>query len=182
MQTSFYSHTELQSLGFKHIGQGCLISRKACFYNQGLISIGDNVRIDDFCILSGEVTLGSHIHISPYVALYGAAGIEFKDYTGISAHSTIYSEMDDFSGDYLVGSIHAESKRRLRGGRVTVSAYAHIGAHCLIFPDLTIAEGCVIGACSMLRKSTEPWGIYFGIPAARQRERSRNMLTLPDEQ
>ena len=29
-----------------------------------------------------------------------------EDYVGISPRTTIYSAMDDFSGDYLVGPIH----------------------------------------------------------------------------
>lgn len=60
-QTSFYSEEELRALGFKSIGKGCRISRKACFYGVESMSVGDNVRIDDFCILSGSITLGSHI-------------------------------------------------------------------------------------------------------------------------
>lgn len=163
-------------MGFKSIGKGCIISRKASFYGIRNMSIGDNVRIDDFCILTGKITLGSHIHISAYVALYGAEGIEFKDYTGISARSTIYSAMDDFSGDFLVGPIHPEGTTHVIGGKVTIERYTQIGAHCLVFPNLTIAEGNVIGACTMVRHSTEPWGMYVGLPAKRLKERNKNML------
>lgn len=174
--TSFYSEEELLSMGFKSIGKGCMISRKACFYGVGKMSIGNNVRIDDFCLLSGNIKLGNNIHISAYVALYGAEGIEFENYTGISSRSTIYSAMDDFSGDYLVGPIHPEEFTHVTGGKVTVKAYTQIGANVLVFPNLTIGEGCVIGACSMVRKSLEPWGIYYGIPVLRHKDRSNGML------
>ncbi len=76
---SFYSEQELKSLGFKSVGEDVRISRKASFYGTKDISIGDNVRIDDFCILSGEITLHSHIHISAYCALYGRFGIEVEE-------------------------------------------------------------------------------------------------------
>ena len=89
--TSFYSDDELQQIGFKSIGKNVKISRKASIYSPQNISIGDNVRIDDFCILSGNITLGSHIHISAYVALYGAMGIVMENYSGISPKSVIYS-------------------------------------------------------------------------------------------
>lgn len=173
---SFYSEKELQEIGFKSIGQNVKLSRKASIYSPSKISIGDNVRIDDFCILSGSITLGNHIHISAYVALYGAEGIEFEDYTGISARSTIYSAMDDFSGDFLVGPIHPDEYTHIIGGKVTVKAYTHIGANVLIFPNLTIGEGCVVGACSMVRKDLEPWGIYYGLPVQRVKERSQGLL------
>lgn len=173
---SFYSEKELQEIGFKSIGRNVKLSRKASIYSPGKISIGDNVRIDDFCILSGSITLGNNIHISAYVALYGAEGIEFEDYTGISARSTIYSAMDDFSGDFLVGPIHPEEYTHITGGKVIVKSYTQIGANVLVFPNLTIGEGCVVGACSMVRKDLEPWGIYYGLPVQRAKDRRKGLL------
>lgn len=173
-----YSDIELKTMGFKTIGKGCMISRKASFYGIENISIGNNVRVDDFCILSGSVILGDNIHISAYVALYGSMGIEFEDYTGISARSTIYSAMDDFSGDYLIGPIHPEEFTHITGGKVTIKSYSQIGANVVIFPNLTIGEGCVVGACSMVRKDLSPWGIYYGLPARRHKERNKGLLQL----
>ena len=175
-KTSFYSDDELAAIGFKTIGKGCKISRKTSLYGVEKMSIGNNVRIDDYCILSGSISLGNNIHISAYVALYGAEGIELEDYTGISARSTIYSAMDDFSGDYLVGPIHSEKYTHVVGGRVTVKAYTQIGANVLVFPNLTIGEGCVVGACSMVRKDLDSWGVYYGIPVKRVKERKNGML------
>lgn len=174
--TSFYTNQELIDLGFKSVGKNCKISRKASFYGCSQISIGDNVRIDDFCIISGNVTFGNNIHISAYVALYGAEGIVFEDFTGISARSTIYSAMDDFSGDYLIGPIHPEEYTHVTGGKVTVKRYTQIGANVLVLPNLTIGEGCAIGACSMVRKSLDAWGVYFGLPVKRMKERSKGLF------
>lgn len=174
--TSFYSEEELLSMGFKSIGKGCCISRKASFYGISRMSIGDNVRIDDFCILSGNITIGSHVHISAYVALYGAEGIVFEDYTGISPRSTIYSAMDDFSGDYLIGPIHPEEYTNVTGGPVIVKQYSQIGCNSVIFPNLTIEEGVVVGACSLVKHSLVSWCIYTGIPAKKMKERSKVLI------
>lgn len=174
-QTSFYSEEELSSLGFRSIGRGCLISRKSCFYGIERMTIGDNVRIDDFSILSGDITLGSNIHISAYVALYGSKGIIMEDFTGISARTTVYSAMDDFSGEYLIGPIHPEGTTNVTGGTIVIKQFSQVGAHCVIMPSLTLAEGTIIGASSLVRHSTEPWGIYYGIPARFVRKRSQEM-------
>ena len=173
---SHYTQEELESMGFNSIGNNCMISKKASFYGTSKITIGNNVRIDDFCIISGNVKLGNNIHISAYVALYGTFGIEFEDNTGISARGTIYSAMDDFSGDYLIGPMNPEEYTNVTGGKVLVKQYSQIGANTLIFPNLTIGEGCVVGACSMVRKSLESWGIYYGIPVKRQKERKKGLL------
>ena len=41
-----------------------LISKKVSIYSPQKISIGNNVRIDDFCILSGNITLGNYCRIA----------------------------------------------------------------------------------------------------------------------
>lgn len=163
--TSFYTKDELLAIGFKSVGERVMISRKASFYGASRMTIGNNVRIDDFCILSGNITLGNNIHISAYVALYGAMGIELEDYTGISPRSTIYSAMDDFSGDCLIGPIHPDGFTNVTGGKVTLKKFSQIGANCVVFPNLTISEGAVTGAMSLVTHSLEPWTVNTGIPA-----------------
>lgn len=173
---SFYSKEDLANLGFKGLGDNVLISKKACFYGISNISIGNNVRIDDFSILSGHISIGSHIHISAYAAIYGSKGVIMEDYTGLSPRATIYSAMDDFNGDYLIGPIHEGSLINVTGGMVRICKYAQVGANSIIFPDLTIGEGAVVGAASVVKKSLEPWHIYAGIPVKKIKERSKNLL------
>lgn len=173
---SFYSEEELRVLGLKKYGTNVKISRNAKFYGAQNISIGDNVRIDDFCILSGHITLGSNIHISAYVALYGAEGIVLEDYTGISPRSTIFSAMDDFGGDYLIGPIHDENLTNVTGGAVILKRFSQIGAHCVIFPNITIGEGTVLGAMALATKDLPSWGIYVGQPCRRIGDRKKGLL------
>lgn len=175
---SFLTESEIQSIGFKSVGKGCLISRNARFYGPQNMIIGDYVRIDDFCVLSGIIKLGNHIHISAFVALYGAMGIVFEDCSGISARGTIYSAMDDFSGDYMIGPMLPEEMTHVSGGPVIVKKYVQIGAHAILFPNLTVGEGCVIGACSLVNKSLEPWGIYVGVPCKFLKARNKKLLNL----
>ncbi len=86
MNSSFYSENELAEIGFKSFGQNVMISKKASIYGAGSIEIGNNVRIDDFCILSGKIKLGDYIHISAYSSLFaGDKGIEMKDFCTLSS-------------------------------------------------------------------------------------------------
>lgn len=61
--SSFFSESELKAIGFLKYGKNVLVSRKASIYNPEQMVLGDNIRIDDFCILSGNIKLGSYIHI-----------------------------------------------------------------------------------------------------------------------
>lgn len=177
MKTSFYTENELAELGLKSYGKNVLISRYAQIYSPGKIEIGDNVRIDDFCILSGNITLGSHIHIAAYCALYGGEyGIEMQDYTGLSARVTVYSAIDDFSGEYLIGPIHDSKYTNVIGRKVVLNKYSQIGATSMVFPGVIIGEGAVLGAMSMAKCDLESWTINAGIPAKFIKERSKTLL------
>jgi len=173
---SFYTQEELPALGLKSIGENVLISRNAQFYGAENMVIGNNVRIDDFCILSGKITLGSYIHISAYCALYGAYGIEMEDYTGCSPRCTIFSASDDFSGDFLIGPMVEKLKTNVTGGKVLIKKFSQIGANSVILPDLVIGEGIAVGAMSLINKDLAEWGIYAGIPVKHIKERKRGLL------
>jgi len=176
LMTSFYTEKELSEFGLKKVGKNVLISRKCSIYSPEKISIGDNVRIDDFCILSGEITLGSNIHIAAFCALYGAKGIEMEDYTGLSPRTTIFSAVDDFSGDYLISPMVPSQYTNVTGGLVLIKRYAQIGAGCMVFPNLVISEGVAVGAMSLVTKNLEEWGIYAGVPAKRLKDRKKGLL------
>jgi len=173
---SFYSERELCELGFLSLGKNVLLSKKCSIYSPSTISIGDNVRIDDYCILTGRITIGSHIHISAYVAIYGTYGVFLDDYSGMSPRSTIYSAVDDFGGDFLIGPIHDPRCTNLKKGSVFIGKYSQVGANSVIFPDLKIAEGVAIGAFSLVKNDLAAWGIYAGIPLKKIRDRSKGLL------
>jgi galactoside O-acetyltransferase len=181
MKTSFYTEQEISQLGLKSYGKNVLISRYAQIYSPEKISIGDNVRIDDFCILSGRITIGSHIHIAAYCAMYGADySIVMEDYTGLSARATIYAAMDDFSGEYLIGPIHDDKYTNVTGGKVCLRKYSQIGVGSVVFPNIQIGEGSVVGAMSLVKQNLDEWGIYAGIPICLLKKRSKNLLRLLD--
>ncbi len=175
---SFYSEEELMGLGLRSYGKNVFISRFARLYSPDKIEIGDNVRIDDFCILSGEIILGSNIHISAYVGMYASNGIILEDYSGISPRCTLFSAMDDFSGDYLIGPVHPKELTNVIGGKILIKRFAQIGANCVMFPNLIVGEGAVVGACSLITKSLSDWGVYAGVPAKWRRARNQNIKSL----
>jgi acetyltransferase-like isoleucine patch superfamily enzyme len=181
MQNSFYSQKELISLGFKSIGQNILISRFARFYNTQCIELGDNVRIDDFCLLSGNICIGNNIHISAFSALYGGGEILIDDYSGLSPRCTLLSASDDFSGDYLVGPHYSNQLTNVNKGIIKINKFCQLGANSLVLPDVEIGEGSVTGAMTLVNKTIDSWGIYAGIPARLIKIRSKELLKFINE-
>lgn len=175
-KNSFYSLSELAEIGFKKYGKEVFISRFASFYSPELMEFDDNVRIDDFCILSGSIKLRSYIHISAYCALYGKLGIEMQDFSGLSPRCTILSATDDFSGEYLIGPMIDKKFTNVNGGKILIKKYAQMGAGCIILPNVTINEGVAVGAMSLINKSLDEWSIYKGIPAKYHMRRRKELL------
>lgn len=179
---SFYSVEELKSIGLKKHGKNVLISRKASIYSPDRIVIGDNVRIDDFCIVSGTVVLGNNIHLAAYSALYGGeAGIVVDDFANISSRVCIYAVSDDYSGFSMTNPTVPDKYKNVQNEPVHIGKHVIIGSGCTILPGVFLADGTAVGAMSLCKKSTMPWKIYAGIPAKAIKCRNKNILDLEKE-
>ncbi|WP_432468746.1 acyltransferase [Agarivorans sp. Z349TD_8] len=176
---SYYSRQELLAMGFKHIGCEVKISKKASIYDCASIVVGDYSRIDDFCVISGRVILGRNVHLAPFCLIAGGSeGVEFGDFSGCAYHVQVFSQSDDYSGETLTNpTVPAQFKREIKR-KVIVGKHVIIGAGSIIFPGVQLAEGCAIGAMSLVRKTTAPWFIYLGNPAKKFKARSKKLLAL----
>lgn len=182
MPTSFYSDNEMAEIGFKSLGTNVQISRKASIYGAEKITIGNNVRVDDFCVLSGNIILGNYVHIAVYSALFGGkAGIEIHDFCGVSSRCVVYAESDDYSGEALTNPTVPEEYLKIIAGRVILKKHVIIGSGTTILPGIEIGEGSAVGSMSLVNKTLGAWGIYVGIPCQYKKERSRKLLKMERE-
>ncbi len=176
---AFLTEEQLKSIGFKHLGKNVSLSDKTSIYNPHLISIGDNTRIDDFCILSstGEgIEIGNHVHIACYVSIIGKAFIQIQDFCGISARTSIYSSNDDYSGNFLTGPTIPETFKNVYHAPVIIGKHVIIGAGSIVLPGITIGVGSAIGSLSLVNKDCEEFYIYVGVPAKKFKQRSNQII------
>jgi len=162
-------------MGLRRVGENVLLSNKCSIYGSDVV-IGNNVRIDDFCILSGEIRLGDNIHIGAYSALYGGYGIVMDDYTGLSPRCTIFSASDDFGGDYLISPMNPEEYTNVTGGQVVLREFVQIGAGTVIMPGVTLDMGAAIGAMSFVKKDVPSFEIWGGNPLRYIKKRKHGLL------
>ncbi|MEO5967954.1 MAG: acyltransferase [Ferruginibacter sp.] len=182
--SSYYTEEELKAFNFKSLGKNVLISRKSSIYGATRISIGNHVRIDDFCFLSpGEngIFLGSYIHIAPYCNLAGKGKITMDDFSGISAKGSIFSSSDDYSGGTLTNPMVPDKYKKVHHGDVLLSKHVIVGAQSIILPGVTIGIGSAIGALSLVSKNVEPFKIAVGNPLKVIKDRKVNLLELEEE-
>lgn len=174
------SPDQISQLGLASVGTGVAISDRCSIYGAGSIRIGDHVRIDDFVILTARqpVVIGSYVHISAFAFLSGQFGIVIEDFVNVSPRATLLSGNDDFSGQWLPGSVIPEELRHAQGGCIHLGRHTMVGAHSVVLPGVRFGEGAVVGALSLVKESLAPWGIYGGVPARLIRPRHRGLEEL----
>jgi len=176
---SFLIGTALDQFGFKRLGIDVRISNKASIINPELMEIGDNVRIDDFCVISGKIEFGRNVHVSVMCNMAGGQpGIICEDFVGMSYGVHVFSQSDDYSGATLTNPTVPSAYKNEYRAQVVIKRHSIVGACSVIMPGVVLEEGTAVGAMSLVTKSTEPWSIYVGIPAKRLKARKRDLLKL----
>ena len=159
-------------MNFKNLGTNVLISNKASIIKPEKISIGDNVRIDDFSLLYGSLNIGRNVHITPMCLLgAGNTNITIGDFCTLAYGVKIFSQSDDYLNGHMTGSTIDKSLKKDTCESVLLEKFVIIGANSVIFPGCVLKEGSAIGACSLVNRDTKPWGIYYGIPAKFKKKR-----------
>lgn len=184
LQSKYLTEEDLKDFGFKSIGKNVKISSDARIYGQENISIGSNVRIDDFVTLSaskGYINIGSYLLIARGCHLSGSMGIVLNDFCGLAANNVIYSASDDFSGDHLTGQTIPEKYLKLTGGEVHLGKHVNTGSNVTFLGGCKIGEGSCIGANSLVLKDLDEWGMYVGSPVKRLKDRKKGLLKLEQE-
>lgn len=175
---NFLTEKELQKLGLKRYGSNVLIGRHVVLYNPEELSIGDNVRIDDFTIISGKVNLDNYIHISQFCGLYGGeAGIFMNDFSGLSSKCSVYAVSDDYTGESMTNPmISKKYKPKMISAAVEIQKHAIIGCNSVILPGVKVKQGAAVGSMTLCNRDLEEWGIYAGIPAKLKGKRKKKIL------
>lgn len=164
----YLSPIRLMELGLKSFGKDVLISDKASIYNAKNISIGNNVRIDDYCIISagdGGIWIGSNIHIACYASMIGGGRITLEDFTNLAQRSTILSSNDDYSGRFFIGPTMKEDLRNVHHAPVTLRSLSILGVGCTVLPGVELGYNSCVGAMSLVKDSIPENQVWVGIPA-----------------
>lgn len=178
---AFLDAAAIRDMGFHSVGHNVRISDRASFYNCANISLGDNIRIDDFCILSagqGGIAIGRHVHVAAYSSLIGAGKITIAEFANISSRVSIYSSNDDYSGTTMTNPTIPAQFTGVSHADVRVGRHVIIGSGSVILPGVTLEEGAAVGALSLIEKDCRAFGIYAGTPARFIKERKRDLLEL----
>jgi len=160
MNSEFLTLKDLKKIKFKKIGSNINISKNVTIIGSKNISIGSNVRIDDYTIISaleGSLKIGSNVHIGGQTYLGCAGDVKIGSNINISQGVKIYSKLDNYLEFSNVNSTLLK--------KVLIKDNVIIGSSTVIVGKTVIGEGTTIGALSFVRGNLKSWSVYAGSPA-----------------
>jgi len=166
----------------KHLGKNSLIDVGVIFVGERNISIDDYVWIDRYCgleAIKGFIEIGRRVHVAPHSILVGLGGLKIGNYVGISADCKLYTTTEHYGdGSRMSGPMVPMWQKSVKVGPIIIERDAFLGAGVVVLPNVTIGEGAVVGANSVVIRDLPPWCIAVGMPAKPIGERPK--VSLPD--
>ena len=157
------------------------------------IKIGDNVIVDDNCLLDAKgrdnkgIVIGSGVFIGRNSILSCKNGdIILQDRVNIGFNSEVFSGSRVEIGNdtlvaaycYFVGGDHAvddaEAALTDQGSRshgITVGANCWFGAGVIVLDGITVGGNAIVGAGAVVTKDVSDYAVSVGIPARQVRDR-----------
>lgn len=185
---------------FRHCGKGVVFGRDLVIRNAHLISLGDDVILDDSCVLDGRgagpqgVTIGDRVILGRGVSIQAKIGpIAIGADSDIGMHTVIHSQGGVEIGRSVVmgggcklsggvfqtartaggsgGEMERREQTRWTKGPIRIGDKCLIGFGSLFLDGVEVGEGAVIGAGSVVNRSVPAYAVAAGVPARVLRRR-----------
>jgi len=155
---------------FKFLGENTIIEEGVLIFHPENIIIGNNVYIGHNSILKGyymnEMVIGDHTWIGQGCFFHSAGGIKIGKAVGIGPMVKILT------------SAHKETELKrpvmfneLEFDEVVIEDGCDIGVGSILLPGVSIGEGSIIGAGSVVTGNVPSYHVAYGVPARIMRKR-----------
>jgi putative colanic acid biosynthesis acetyltransferase WcaF len=128
--------------------------------------------------------IGKGVHVYPHTKIWAPYNLELGDECGIANDAILYSQGKIFigcravisQGAHLVTGTHDYTKHGfpLITMPIHIGSNAWVSAEAFIHPGVSIGDGCIIGARSVVTRDMPDWKICAGHPCEPIKERSLN--------
>lgn len=112
-------------------------------YITSSVTLGDNVLVAPFCVLTTNIKIGHCVHINPQCGI---------------GHDTVI-------GDYTTVYWNVNVS-----GAVRIGVMCELGSQTVVKQQLTLDNGVITGAGAVVTKDVEAWSIVKGVPARKKIE------------
>jgi len=158
----FFERTDL-----KRCGDNVIIGKTVRIRYPELVSIGDNVIIDDFTYISTELEIGNYVHIAAGCKIIGGpkAKVVMRDFSTLAPNVVLSAGSDDYrsgiAGPFVPMSLKADALI----GCIEIGRHSIVGANSTVLPNVMFHDGSSVGAQSLVKDSLASWTLNVGVPA-----------------
>lgn len=150
---------------FKSIGTSVILERGVMVFHPENIEIGNNVYVGHNTILKGyyknTMKIGDHTWIGQNSFFHSAGGLIIGKAVGVGPMVKILTAQHEYSGNLEIPVMF----KNLNFKQVILEDGCDVGIGSIILPGVTVGEGAIIGAGSVVTRSIEPYTIVAGVPA-----------------
>ena len=134
------------------------------YKNFALLSEGVNCKykwLSSSIVYPEKIELFDYVQIGPHALLDGRGGIKIGTGTILAPNVTVYSANHNYDDD--LQALPFDDKVLAKA--VVVGNYVWIGAHSIILPGVTIGDGAIVAAGSVVTKNVPAGALVGGNPA-----------------
>ena len=190
-----FLRSRLYPLILGQVGKNVIFGTNIVMRHPHKIRIGDNVIIDDNCLLDAKgssnsgIIIGSNVYIGRNSILSCKDGdIVLKDHVNLGFNCEIFSSSKVILEEhalvaaycYIVGGGNYSLERTglpiseqpiFEDSGIVLQKNCWLGARVTVLDGVKIGHDSAIGASSLVTKEVPPFSIAIGVPAKVQRER-----------
>ena len=143
----------------------------ASFINLYGCTIGDNTKIGAFVEIQKNAAVGENCKISSHSFI--CEGVTIGDNCFIG-HGVVFINDNNPRSANPDGTLETEEDWMGRFVKTTIGDCVVIGSNATVLGDITIGEGSLVGAGSVVTKSIPPGEVWAGNPASLLRKASKS--------
>ena len=163
------SDVQLKGLRNIEIGARCKLHRFCTVDSgRGRVIFGEGCTLNRYAMLQsarGTLTLGNRVEVNNYALINAAGDIDIGDDTLIGPGVKIISYRHGIAAGDLIRNQPNETRP------IRIGKGVWIGANAIVLAGVSIGDGAVIGAGSVVTHDVPDNEIWVGVPARRLRER-----------
>lgn len=153
----------LEGKQYLTIGKDCMINASVIFESQqGEVIIGDRTFLGSCTIISrSKVEFGNDIFVAwgTYFYDHDSHSLDYKE-----RRKDILNQLDDYRSK-KPNFIHSKNWGVVNSKPIKICNDAWIGMNVIILKGVTIGEGAIVGAGSVVTKDVPAWSVVAGNPA-----------------
>lgn len=132
------------------------------FYAKIMHRIGQNVFLFKpfYCTSPEGIAIGDEVCISSNCRIGGEGGLTIGNFVMVGPNTVILTSNHGFERTDI-----PMMRQSITAAPVVIQDDVWIGANVVVLPGVTIGQGAIIGAFSLVAKDVEPYAVMAGAPA-----------------